>query len=160
MLFRSQAELAAGAATLSIRRNGHDASLKNVFDKMGVEYVMTDTHTHVKVAPNIFRQTTGATFHVVDEQVDHGPVILMSSGTPIRTGCTEHELRIDNYHTKNNTVGRGFPMFLKKQTTQELITENRMRNRAFNGEMHPVTRWKVLANETKRDERPVIAMPR
>lgn len=153
-------QLANGAEWLSIHRNGHDPSIANVLGKMGVEYTTDETHTRVKVAPNIFRQTTGATFHVVDEQVDHGPIVLMNSSTPIRTGCTEHQLRIDNYHTKNNTVGRAFPMFLRNSETQQRITENRMRNRAFNGEMHSVIRWGVATNPVKRDLRPVIAMPR
>ena len=128
-----QAQLANGAEWLSIRRNGHDASVANIFSKMGVEYTTDETHTRIKVAPNIFRQTTGATFHIVDAEVDHGPIVLMNTSTPIRANCTEHQLRIDNYYTKNNTVGRGFPMFLRNPETQERITENRMRNRAFNG---------------------------
>ena len=155
-----QEQLAAGAQTLSIRRNGHDSSIHNVLGRMGTGYTMDETHVHVNVAPNIFRQTTGATFHVVDAEVDHGPIIAMSTSTSIRASDTEQELRIRNYGTKNKTVGYGMHAFLHKPETQELITQNRMRNRAFNGEMHQVTRWGVLQSETKHDLRPTIAMPK
>ena len=129
-----QQALANGEETLAIRRNGHDSSVNNVLGRMGAEYEMTNTHVRVKASANIFRQTTGATLHEVDPLIDHGPSIFMSTGTPIRANDTEHELRIRNYGTKNNTVGRGLPMFLRREGTQELIAANRMRNRAFNGE--------------------------
>jgi len=134
---RIRGRVALGAREITISRNGHDAPIRNILAKMGVQFEFTQTHVRMQVAPNIFRATTGATLHEVDEMVDHGPAINCSTGTPIRKGDSEHALRQRNYETKNNVVLNGLPMFLKRQRTQELIAENRIKNRAFNGDSLP-----------------------
>lgn len=78
------------------------------------------------------RAATGATLHLVDELIDHGRTILVSSGTPIRKGDNERDLRARNYATKNKTLLHGIRPFLNSTRTQKLIAENRMKNRAHN----------------------------
>lgn len=123
-----------GAKTLSIRRNGYDESIKRIFEKMGIEYTMNDTHVNIPVVPGVFSPKTGATLHIVDEIVDHGPTINMSRGTPIRENDAVHDVRTRNYPTKNTIALNGLSMFVRRQETQHLIAENRIRNRAFNGD--------------------------
>ena len=120
---------------------GNQGSVANVFAKLqaqgrdvascaGAAYIASDE-------PFVARASHGATLHEVDELIDHGPAILVSSGTPIRKGDGEHDLRIRNYATKNNTVLNGLPMFLRREKTQQLISENRLKNIAFRGERLP-----------------------
>ncbi|MEM4634036.1 MAG: hypothetical protein QW275_02680, partial [Candidatus Anstonellaceae archaeon] len=86
---------------LSIRRNGYDASIKNILSRMGVPFEFKESQVSIARKRNIFRATTGATLHIVDEQIDHGPIIMSSSGTPIKSSDSEQELRVRNYYTKN-----------------------------------------------------------
>ena len=117
---------------------GNAGSVENVFAKLqghgrdvaacaGSAYIASDDQF-------VARASHGATLHEVDEMIDHGPAILVSSGTPIRKGDSQHDLRIRNYATKNNTVLHGLPMFLGRERTQQLICENRVKNAAFRGE--------------------------
>lgn len=40
---------------------------------------------------------TGATLHVMDEKIDHGPLVAFSAGTEVRPDHDPMELRYDNY---------------------------------------------------------------
>jgi folate-dependent phosphoribosylglycinamide formyltransferase PurN len=122
---------------LAISRDGHDASIRNVLSKIGADYSQDEKHTYVVPQRGMFRATTGATLHVVDELVDHGPVILASTATPVRAGDSEQELRVRNYATKNNVAARGLAKYLASDATQDLISENRIKNRAYNSDMLP-----------------------
>ncbi|MCX8198013.1 MAG: hypothetical protein N3F07_02350 [Candidatus Micrarchaeota archaeon] len=132
---------------ISIRRNGYDSSIKNIFQRMGIPAEFKEGEVLLQSQRNIFRSTTGATLHVVDEQIDHGPTILFSSGTPILKSDTEQELRVRNYRTKNNVVMRGLALFLRQPETIRLIEENRIRNRAFSGDSLPLLRKPPIRQE-------------
>ncbi|MFH1470875.1 MAG: hypothetical protein ABIF01_03955 [Candidatus Micrarchaeota archaeon] len=120
---------------LELRRNGNVPSLVNIFTEMKLPYTIGEDTVTIPRAPNIFRATTGACLHLVNEILDGGRPILGSTGTPIREGTTEQELRIDNYTTKNNVVLRGLGMFIRERETQNLILENRVRNANFSQSM-------------------------
>jgi folate-dependent phosphoribosylglycinamide formyltransferase PurN len=127
-------------SSLQIRRDGYDRSIKNVLTKMNISFEFDQNLVKIKNSKGMFKAKTGATLHIVDEQIDHGEVILSSCSTPVLKGDGEQELRRRNYQTKNRVVENGLILFLKKEETQRLILENRIKNRAFNGdnlEFHP-----------------------
>ncbi|MCX6772723.1 MAG: hypothetical protein NTV88_03040 [Candidatus Micrarchaeota archaeon] len=118
-----------------ISRNGYDKSIAGVYGRMGAEFEFVGDSVRIAAGQrNIARAVTGATLHVVDALIDHGPTILTSTGTPIRRGDDVESLRIRNYQTKNNVVVRGLAKYLVQTETQDLITENRIRNRAHNSD--------------------------
>ena len=122
-----------GSEELLLRRNGHDGAIKRVYERMGVEFSFEGEYVRLPSNQrNIARAVTGATLHVVDELIDHGPIILSSTGTPIRENDDVEQLRIRNYPTKNNVVVRGLYKYLIQAPTQDLISENRIKNRAHN----------------------------
>lgn len=124
--------LAAGK-DLWLRRNGHDSTIERVFGRMGADYSFDGEHVLIPCDQrNVARAVTGATLHVVDEFIDHGRTITFSSGTPIRKGDDVKSLRVRNYPTKNNVAVRGLGLYIREAETQVLISENRLKNRAFN----------------------------
>ncbi len=123
------------AGMIELRQNGQMGSLNNILGEMGVPFTLGDEMVAIPRVPNIFRATTGASLHVVNEVRDRGRPILVSTGTPILERHTEQGLRVDNYPTKNNTTLRGLGMFAREQRTRDLISENRVRNRNFSREL-------------------------
>jgi folate-dependent phosphoribosylglycinamide formyltransferase PurN len=139
-----------------IRRDGCDPSIANIFGRMGLKYTMDGNGTRFALVPNAFRATTGATLHIVDELIDHGPVILASSSTPIRAGDREQDLRARNYVTKNRVVEIGMIKFLKMPQTQALIAENRIRNRAFAGDVKRVSFGEFAQKSAAESKKPAL----
>ena len=128
--------LRMGAEELQLTRNGHDEAIARVYGRMGAKFAFDGEIVRVPSDQrNIARAVSGAALHLVDELIDHGPIILSSTGTPIRKGDDVEHPRIRNYSTKNNVVVRGLCKYLAQQPTQDLISENRIRNRLYNGDV-------------------------
>ncbi len=53
-----------------------------------------DAIAHADAGKDTF---TGATLHMMDSEIDHGPVIAFSAKTPVHPGHDPMELRYDNY---------------------------------------------------------------
>jgi hypothetical protein len=66
-----------------------------------------------------------------------------------------HGLRIRNYPNKNETAAKGLGEFLARECTKQLIIENRMKNRAFQGErMHALPAIQKQRTVGARGRRP------
>ncbi|MCX8174820.1 MAG: hypothetical protein N3E51_01290 [Candidatus Micrarchaeota archaeon] len=152
-------QLASGM-DLHIRRNGNEGAMRRIFERTGVKHEFLDGQVRISAGQGgVARATTGATLHVVDELVDHGPAIITSSGTPIRKGDGVMDLRVRNYQTKNNAVVRGLGMFLRDEKTQRLVLENRMKNRAFNSDCLPTygsLQARGIIPDAKKSQKPAV----
>jgi folate-dependent phosphoribosylglycinamide formyltransferase PurN len=125
----------AGDAIVAIRRGKYDESIQRICRKQGVEIEQDGAYNYVPVKEsNIGYAFTGATVHEVDELIDHGPTVTMLRSTPISVSDSVHELRIRNYATKNEAAAHGLGAFITRESTAQLITANRIMNRAFQGE--------------------------
>ena len=128
--------IAAGAEVVAVSRGQYDGSIQRICRKQGVEIEQDGNYNYVPVREsNIGYAFTGATVHEVDELIDHGPVIALHRSTPIRVSDSVHELRARNYATKNEAASHGLSAFLARESTAQLITANRIMNRAFQGEI-------------------------
>ena len=117
-----------GSEYIRVNRNGYDESIMRIFGKLGITPLMDEKYVYVPAGVrDIARAATGATLHEVDELIDHGPTVHFSSGTPIRKGDHEHDLRIRNYATKNKAVVNGLSNFLSRKAPEQRIAENRSR---------------------------------
>jgi len=119
-------------------------SIKRMADKMGVRYVVDTAsngveYVYVRNEKGFFGSNTGATLHAVDEKIDHGPIIYISRDTPITyypdrpvDDAMVNEVRINNYGTKNDVLIKGLAVFLHDPKVLSKISENRVKNSAYN----------------------------